>query len=111
MLQGSLTLLTKLGLRQAPYQPCYRGAYDETMAKSAVGLMQTAIPYYGKMLIVDVDKGLVRLGFDPATVKTAPSMTIGPGGKMTHRNDIDEQECIHLATILWAVAAGNSIRL
>lgn len=113
MLQNPTGLMARFGLGRTAPPTCYRASYNEAIRQNSVGLMQSAIPYYGKFLNVniDVNNGVVRVGFDPATVKTDPVMTLTPGGKMTHSKDVGEQECIHIATILWGVAHAGRIQI
>jgi hypothetical protein len=94
--------LSRLFGRPAPLS-CYKSAYDKTLEKNAAGLLQSRIPFQQRNLFVDVEGKLVRLGFDRATLKTHPLMTLGPGGKMKHSHEIDEQQCMLMATTLWAV--------
>ena len=110
MLQNPTGLMAKIGLGRTAPPTCYRASYNEAIRQNAAGLMQSAIPYYGRFISVDIDNGVVRMGFDPSTVKTDPVMTLGAGGKMTHSKAVGEQECTHIATFLWGVAHADTYR-
>lgn len=111
MLQNPTGLMARIGLGRTAPPSCYRAAYNEAISKNEVGLMQPAIPYYGKFINLHIENGVVRMGFDPATVRTDPVMTLATGGRMTHSKDVSEQECIHMATILWSVAHAGRIEI
>ena len=57
---------------------------------------------------VNIGNGILQLGFDPATYKTNPSMTLGPGGALTHSKNIDKEECRLMAVALH-MASRNSL--
>ena len=110
MVQGNDNHVTSvLALKASESPTCFRNAYYNTINRHASGDMPNCIPFsHGRFMFVDIDKGIVRLGFDPATYKTKPSMTLGPGGALTHSKKIDKEECTLMAAAL-QMASRNSL--
>ena len=110
MFHGDVDHVTSmLGIQASEAPTCFRDAYRNTINRHASGDMPNCIPYaHGKFMFVDIDNGVVRLGFDPATYKTNPSMTLGPGGALTHNKKIDREECKLMAVSLH-MASRNSL--
>jgi hypothetical protein len=110
MFHGDVNHVTSaLALKASENPTCIRRAYHNTINRHASGDMPNCIPFsHGRFMFVDIDNGIVRLGFDPATYKTNPSMTLGPGGAVTHSKKIDEEEARLMAVALH-MASRNSL--
>ena len=108
--QGNVNHVTSvLALNASENPTCFRRAYHNTINRHASGDMPNCIPFsHGRFMFVDIDNGIVRLGFDPAAYKTNPSMTLGPGGAVTHSKNIDEEEARLMAVALH-MASRNSL--
>lgn len=110
MVHGDVNhVTTLLGLQASETPTCFRDAYRNTVNRIASGDMPNCIPFsHGRFMFVNIDNGVVQLGFDPATYKTKPSMTLGPGGALTHSKKIDMEECKLMAVAL-QMASRNSL--
>ncbi|MGJ7580915.1 hypothetical protein ACSFA3_12100 [Variovorax sp. RHLX14] len=110
MFHGDVNHVTSmLGIQASESPTCFRDAYRNTINRHAIGDMPNCIRYsHGRFMFIDIDKGVVRLGFDPATYKTKPSMTLGPGGALTHSKKISNEECKLMAASLH-MASRNSL--